>query len=178
MKISEKYYSIVPIPILDADTIQFLTECTAASGKSVSNMKLLYKATVHGFKASDFHGKCDNKAPTLVIIKNDQNQVFGGFTKQNWNHGGWKQDAEAFIFSVTARKKYSIKPDQVAYAIRCYSNYGPTFGGGHDIYICDNSNTSNSSNSYAGHTYNNVTYQELTGTKNFKCLEIEVFELA
>jgi len=33
------------------------------------------------------------------------------------------------------------------------SGYGPTYGGGHDLYICNNCNTSNSSYSNFGHTF-------------------------
>jgi len=123
-----------------------LTEIT--TGVSVKNMKLLYKATPHGFATSAFHSRCDNKQPTLVLIKNDQNQLFGGFTKQTWNDtADWKKDPDAFLFSVNKKKKYPIKNPQKA--IYCNSSYGPTFGcniyrNGHAIYIHDNSNTSNS----------------------------------
>jgi hypothetical protein len=36
-----------------------------------TTLSLLYRASRDGFSASDFHKACDNKGPTLVIIKND-----------------------------------------------------------------------------------------------------------
>ena len=43
------------------------------------------------------------------------------------------------------------------YSIYCNPSYGPTFGGGHDLYISDKSNTSNGSNGNIGHSFNNGT---------------------
>jgi len=53
-----------------------------------------------------------------------------------------------------------------------------TFGGGHDLYISDQSNTNNSSYSGLGSTYELPTGKNntwLAGTNSFKVLEIEVF---
>ena len=49
------------------------------------------------------------------------------------------------------------------------------FGGGHDISISDNSNANATSYSDAGKTYV-ANREELTGVRNFSCVEIEVFE--
>lgn len=44
---------------------------------------LCYRASRDGWEAQDFHGHCDNKGPTVTLVKvNDY--VFGGFTDQNW----------------------------------------------------------------------------------------------
>ena len=84
--------------------------CFISSDIWPKNLNLLYRATTHNFTASEFHTRCDNKKPTLVVIKNDQDQVFGGFTKQTWNHtDGYKNDPDAFLFSVTKKKKYPLK---------------------------------------------------------------------
>ena len=62
-------------------------------------------------------------------------------------------------------------------------SYGPTFGGGHDIYIADNANQN--ANSYAnfGTSYslpNGITDSStiLAGTRYFSPNEVEVFYLA
>lgn len=49
--------------------------------------KLVYRASEHGFKASDFHKYCDNKGATISIISNTENRFFGGFTKLSWARG-------------------------------------------------------------------------------------------
>ena len=60
-------------------------------------------------------------------------------------------------------------------------NYGPTFGGGHDIHICHNSNVVDGSYSNLGVSYE---FPELglsdpkfflAGTQKFRTVEIEVY---
>ena len=48
--------------------------------------------------------------------------------------------------------------------IYCHPSFGPTFGGGHDISICNNSNTSNSSCNF-NHSYESkgLNYNNLSG---------------
>ena len=35
----------------------------------VKGLKLIYRGSRDGFKAIDFHTKCDNQGPTISIIK-------------------------------------------------------------------------------------------------------------
>ena len=70
-----------------------------------------------------------------------------------------------------------------------YTNpkYGPTFGGGHDIYVADQSNLHMNSYTNFGNTYAlnnltlfnswNLTFQKsfLTGGNGFQTVEIEVY---
>ena len=46
--------------------------------------KLIYRASKHGYTAKSFHEHCDNVTPTLVIIKSDNDCIFGGYTTQSW----------------------------------------------------------------------------------------------
>ncbi|CAB4026162.1 tripartite motif-containing 2-like isoform X3 [Paramuricea clavata] len=47
---------------------------------------LCYRASRDGWRANDFHKHCDNKGPTVVLVKaNDC--IFGGYTDQNWDSG-------------------------------------------------------------------------------------------
>jgi len=48
--------------------------------------ELLYSGSRDGFESSIFHKKCDNKTPTLVVIKAHTGKIFGGFTNLTWNH--------------------------------------------------------------------------------------------
>ena len=45
---------------------------------------LLFRASRDGFTAQAFHAKCDNKGPTVTIVKSGNN-IFGGFTENPWN---------------------------------------------------------------------------------------------
>ena len=108
------------------------------------NFKLLYRASRDGFGAQDFHSKCDDYARTLTIIKTSDLHVFGGWTSASWaSKGMWKTDETAFLFSYINKtnEKMIIKCTQPQYAIYCNAIYGPTFGGGHSMYISDQSIT-------------------------------------
>ena len=49
--------------------------------------------------------------------------------------------------------KLQIKSTRQYYAIYRCSGYGPTFGGGHDIYISNNAASNRYSSTYCGDTY-------------------------
>ena len=44
---------------------------------------LLYRASTDGHTPADFHHCCDNKGPTLVLIKSGE-YIFGGYTAKSW----------------------------------------------------------------------------------------------
>ena len=52
-----------------------------------------YHAKSDGFTAHDFHSRCDNKGPTVTLVR-VREFVFGGFLDQNW---GGKNAVNAFI---------------------------------------------------------------------------------
>ena len=47
-------------------------------------VKLLYRASRDGWNASNLHSCCDNKGPTVTVIKSG-NYIFGGYTEENWD---------------------------------------------------------------------------------------------
>ncbi len=47
--------------------------------------KLLYRASEHEYTAKSFHEYCDNKGPTLIVIKSSEGWIFGGYTTESWN---------------------------------------------------------------------------------------------
>ena len=50
--------------------------------------KLLYRASEHGYTTSSFHEYCDDKKPTLVVIKSSEGWIFGGYTTESWSVDG------------------------------------------------------------------------------------------
>ena len=59
------------------------------------------RGSVDGFTCNIFHEKCDNKGPTLTVVKaNDR--VFGGYTKLEWVSEKVEKydDPTAFVFRV------------------------------------------------------------------------------
>ena len=51
---------------------------------------LLYRASTDGYTPADFHRCCDNKGPTLVLIKSRE-YIFGGYTSKSWESPGSMQ---------------------------------------------------------------------------------------
>ena len=45
--------------------------------------RLLFRASRDGFANKTFHSKCDNKGPTVTVVKSGAN-IFGGFTENSW----------------------------------------------------------------------------------------------
>ncbi|CAC5368437.1 unnamed protein product [Mytilus coruscus] len=97
----------------------------------------LFRATRDGCSAGTFHNLCDNKGPTVTIIYNTNNSVYGGYTSVSWSsYGGYRDDARAFLFRLY--QNGNLKPVQLpvinsSYSIYDESSYGPTFGSGHDL---------------------------------------------
>ena len=150
---------------------------------------LIYRASQDGFEAAKFHTNCDNKPNTLIVIKSTNDNVFGGYTEQTWNHtGSWKADPNSFIFSLINELN---KPIKIRWSqnnsICCDSSYGPAFGGDYngwdDLNIADKSNTNTTSYSNLGHSYSHPDYRFetneaksfLAGSYNFQVSEIEVY---
>ena len=48
---------------------------------------LLYRASADGNTPAGFHRCCDNKGPTLVLIKSGE-YIFGGYTLRSWESPG------------------------------------------------------------------------------------------
>ena len=49
-----------------------------------STFVLLFRASRDGWAAAKFHAMCDNKGPTVTVVKSGNN-IFGGYTEQSWN---------------------------------------------------------------------------------------------
>lgn len=102
---------------------------------------LLYKISRDGCDAWTFHTKCDCKGPTVTVIYNTKNTVYGGYTSKSWLGAGsahYVYDPKAFLFQLRYNgkrvdKKYSIKTGEYGNAIHCCHNVGPVFGGGPDM---------------------------------------------
>jgi len=55
--------------------------------------------------------------------------------------GNYTTTNNSFIFSLKHHTKHKVKTGN-ANSMYCNSSYGPTFGGGHDLYISNDGNSS------------------------------------
>eukprot|EP00826_Nyctotherus_ovalis_P027989 TRINITY_DN2197_c0_g1_i2.p1 TRINITY_DN2197_c0_g1~~TRINITY_DN2197_c0_g1_i2.p1 ORF type:complete len:470 (-),score=147.80 TRINITY_DN2197_c0_g1_i2:150-1559(-) len=117
-------------------------------------LELLYKGTKDGFDAADFHARCNDKGPTLTLVLAD-GKLFGGYTVQPWaecSPGVFREDANAFTFSLTNKVKCKVQNSKKQAAVRHLQNAGPVFGMD-EIYIADRANTSGKSHAKGGISY-------------------------
>lgn len=142
-------------------------------------IKQVYKGSKDGMNATIFHEKCNNKGPTITIMKSKADKIFGAFMPDAWtSRNGYINTSKSWLFSLTAKAKYTMNDASTysQYGGYDYYTYGPTFGGGHDIYLCTDFGSSNS-NYCNRHSYNFPDNTTLTGGYNFTIEEIEVYSL-
>merc|ERR1711937_341897 len=108
--------------------------------------ELLFKATRDGWNAyHDFHSRCDDQGPTLTVFKSPEGYIYGGYTQASWREvgGNYVEDWKAWLYWIKCKqgipeRKMNVRTDgNQVHAIYPHNSYGPTFGGGHDIYISD-----------------------------------------
>ena len=96
-------------------------------------LELIFKMTENGFTAKDFHHYCDNKGPTLILIKTSNDEIIGGFTPLNWEatterEKKYDELGLTFLFSLTLNKKFDMIKRNTYPAIQNAANLGPDFG--------------------------------------------------
>jgi len=186
IEVFQSFFKMDSKIMLDAEQISFQT-LTGLGNKSFS---LLWRGSRDGFDAAAFHRLCDGKANTVTVIKNTNGFIFGGFTSIPWsspNDGDYQKDSTAFLFSLTnpSNTPLKMKVTSPKNAVYHGSINGPTFGGGHDLYVSSLSNTNR--DSYMNlHSYefpNGISGEEagelIVGGSDhkFQADEIEVFQV-
>ena len=80
------------------------------TNKNKINLEKIFVMSINVGTSKDFHKYCDNKGPTLTIVKTTKNKIFGGFTPLNWDDSGVKYDKnnQTFIFPLNLMKKYDM----------------------------------------------------------------------
>ena len=142
----------------DLDFFKLLKKCI----KGIKGVTLLYRASENEFSAKVFKEKCIgmHKSGQIVIIKSNNNTIFGGYISKDWSKQSddltgeeYTEDGSAFIYlikhdddEVTAKcpLHFAIKSNYKQYAISHKVIFGdcicgPNFGL-HDIYISDKCN--------------------------------------
>jgi len=147
--------------------------------------KCLFRASEHGYDASAFHGKCDGRGATFVVVKSGQ-YIFGGYNGESWSQGGNYTTGNSWIYALKNPSNNVLKLMPSYSYNQCYngSGYGPTFGGGHDMYIC--SNMRSTSNYSSPSTYTTVasgysgsfSNSTLAGSYNFTVDDLEVLAVS
>ena len=163
------------------------TQKALLSGWKPGNWTLKYRASTHGQAASTFHSLCDNRGPTYVIVRSTAGYTFGGYAGNSWNSSsGYQVAPTSFLFVLNnsfgdAPTILPLTNESNAHAMRFHPNYGPTFGGGHDLHISNNPMSNTSSYCAISHTYVNGLGRganTFTGASSFQVQDYEVYSQA
>ena len=144
--------------------------CFVVCRKSIYN----YSPYDQGLEFGQHYLKCGGLlASTIIVISG----------------GNYISSRNAFLFSLKNHHNQSFKSDIYRHrgnAIYGNTSYGPTFGGGHDLYLSNQCHLNTNSFTNVGHTYRpplgyNYTSTHarsvLAGSYHFRCHEYEVFYL-
>ncbi len=119
-------------------------------GNAGQAWQLCYKRSTHGYSSYTFHSLCNGKGPTITVVRSIYNRLFGGYNASSWYNGcGYNNNGSNWLFSLTSNTKHTVYR-YPQYATYNCSHYGPTFGGGHDMYMDSSMNYMYTN---LGHTY-------------------------
>ena len=180
-ELKEYFESITNSKILNVNQYKILKNWINPNVKM--KFELIYSAKRDGDNRKAFHDRCDNKSPTIIIVKTGKNIIFGGYTEAPWkSEGGATNDPKSFCFSLSDNKRY-LQNKGKNDSIYCDKNYGPWFGtcffgvGYRKDNFCSDS-SANYLNDLG--TYGDINYKkyEINGfEQTFICQELEVFEV-
>ena len=113
---------------------------------------------------------------SLVLIKTDKNQRFGGFTAKSWEGiNVMKIDNNAFVFNLETNTIFDVISNRPA--IGCYPKFGPVFMGC-QIRIYDNFFSKGGTTCLKNLNYKTTKDYELNnGERTFLVKDIEVYSI-
>ena len=119
-------------------------------------MELLYRGSENNFSAAVFHTKCNNINDTFTLVRTEFGKIIGGYSNYRWNqvNNTYVVDGGKRSFLLSFDLKDKMVPINGNNLIFCNGNYGPAFGGGHDLMICDRCHENNGSYANFPYSYN------------------------
>ncbi|CAG8732875.1 8463_t:CDS:1, partial [Racocetra fulgida] len=123
--------------------VKWINEICNLDQSTFYTFNLLQRASRHGSSSKKFHSRCDNKGPTLVIIRiKDTGEIIGGYNPINWCKAAVKNTyhstSTSFVFSLNLQNlddSIVSKVIDTEHAIRQNRYTGPGFGK-NDLKIC------------------------------------------
>ncbi len=148
-----------------------------------TNFELIFRATSDGFHHEDFHRKCNDQGPNVVVLRNNAGKIIGGYSPISWDGNATNEYAygiddskTSFLFSLTNEKKYPLTGPE--YAICNSNNHGPKYGGGHDLEIVSDCNVTQNQYSGIGFSYQfSDSKEDFNGNLIYTVEDYEVYKL-
>ena len=151
--------------------------------------ELLFRASEYQERCEKFYEICNNKGPTISIIHNEYDHIYGGYVSKSWDKSNNTSslptvqvaDPNVFLFTIRPTMKcIELKKEWMngEEAITIYTDHGPIFGAGWDLWT---QNAANNGLKGCGKSRSfTFTEKEMFGTNDiysFKLLEIETFSI-
>ena len=147
----------------------------------LSNIKLLYRSSIHGDNTKTLHELCDNKQNILIIIKSDSGYLFGGYSKIGFKTNNENKeliDNHSFLFSITKQKIYRVINNR---PVICHYKNDFGFCFYQSIYFYDSFTKKNGNHisKLMKNNFNGISdiYEINGGKDDFKIEELEVYQL-
>ena len=147
----------------------------------LSNIKLLYRSSIHGDNTKTLHELCDNKQNILIIIKSDSGYLFGGYSKIGFKTNNENKeliDNHSFLFSITKQKIYPVINNR---PVICHYKNDFGFCFYQSIYFYDSFTKKNGNHisKLMKNNFNGISdiYEINGGKDDFKIEELEVYQL-
>jgi len=184
---TQQSFSYLDSNITSISSINFLLDYIRNTDKTFNfnEINLLYRGSRDGDRTKTCHQLCDNKQNVLIIMQSDTGYIFGGYSKiwfkaiNDQKKFEYKIDNDSFLFSVNLQKIYPVKYNALAICNideRCglcfnsslafFDNFMNNFNG--NIFPVDNAEV------FCKPSY---VYEMNGGVKQFRCLELEVFQI-
>ena len=97
-------------------------------------MSIVFSDKLDGWEKKKWWERVRSFGPTITFIKTSGGNVCCAYTGNLWQNVGFQKDTNAFLLSLTHRKKFL--PKSPYYAVYMKENEGPNFGLG-VLYIAD-----------------------------------------
>jgi small nuclear ribonucleoprotein (snRNP)-like protein len=178
-----KQYHIDSKIIESKDNINFILDYIKQNDKTFNfnNIKLLFRGSRDGDRTKTCHELCDNKQNVLIIMKSEDDYIFGGYSKIGFkinDNLDYKIDNNCFLFSLNLKKIYPVIKDKEVICnleeIRGLCFYGSLAFVDNFMNIYDNQFMSKIKLYFNGL---NEDFEMNGGNKHFRCKDLEVFQL-
>jgi hypothetical protein len=153
------------------------SSATLSTVDSVYNIKWnrLFRGSEHEFSVAAFHRLCDNKGPTVVLIRAKNGRIASGYSCASWKCGNTAEaNPSGFLCAIDSNDLSLQMFKGVRDCMIWQSASGPDFYDG--FYIHDKCDKNLSSHSTLGKRFeSNGDQFALFGTEYFTVVEYEVF---
>jgi len=107
---------------------QFLFKHIRIGGKrKVTQVTLIYTASINGWRAEDFHRFCNQRGPTLCLIRSSENHLAAAFTSISWSSEDVHvEDSSAMVFALS-NELQMYETNNPELAVSHFRRSGPWF---------------------------------------------------